>query len=82
MTRSLRDKHGVSVSVGDTVRVLSLPVTDLPAQEQRAVNTFLGQTFRVEDIDYNCAEVSQNFGSGDEEQWHTLFLWPDEFEKV
>lgn len=82
MTTTLNDRHGVPVSAGDTIRVLSLPVTDLPEEEQQAVNTFLGQTFRIERIEYDCAEVSQRFGNGDDEHWHTLFLWPEEFEKV
>lgn len=80
--KRVHDKHGVPVRIGDTIRVLSLPVTDLPAEEQQVLNTFLGQTFQIESIEYDSAEVSQNFGTGDDEHWHTLFLWPEEFEKV
>lgn len=82
MSASMQDKRGATVYVGDRIRVLKLPDCDYSARERHDLNTFIGQVFSVEAIEYNRAEVSQRFGTQTEEYWHVLFLCADEFEKV
>ena len=82
-----RDKNGVCVKEGDTVRVLSCPtdvMAKLPAEEQKDVMSMVGRDYVVEEVDeHGSAWVTAWWVRGeDRKESHSLGLSPDEMEVV
>jgi len=80
-----RDRNGVPVRVGTTVRVLSIPKSvfvDLPASEIAELRSMVGAKFLVDEIDQwgNAWVTNMRETSRGEYRGHGLALAPSEME--
>ena len=78
----MKDRNGKIVKVGDQIKVLALPNVDYTSEDLKHVNTMLGATFEIEQIQDDCAEVTKWFWAGENKYSHSLYLWASEFELV
>lgn len=78
----MKDIKDNSILVGDLVRVISIPKINYPEDEIADVQSMIGETFRVEGIENNHAEITKWWKKKNESYSHSLYLTSTEIELV